>query len=101
MDDLTVENIHVLDSLRLFGTCFDLPLFRLPEVEIVNIYDLSQGAHRKFFLKGGLQALHFNQSSTQAAMDPKTIRAFIGRPSINTFRGKEQADVLSEEIQYS
>ncbi len=101
VDDLTVENIHALDSLRPFGTGFELPLFRLQDVEIVNIYDLSQGAHRKFFLKGGLQALHFNQSSTQAAMDPKTIRAFIGRPSINTFRGKEQVDFLIEEIQYA
>ncbi len=100
IEDLTVENIHALDSLRPFGTGFELPLFRLQDVDIINVYDLSQGAHRKFFLKGGIQALHFNQSSIQAAIDPKTIKAFIGRPSINVFRGKEKVDFLIEEIQY-
>ncbi len=99
VEDLTVENIHALDLLRPFGTGFELPLFRLKDVDIVNVYDLSQGAHRKFFLKGGIQALHFNQSSLQAAIDPKTIQSFIGRPSINSFRGKEKVDFLIEEIQ--
>lgn len=99
-EELTLENIHALDCLRPFGTGFELPLFRISQPKIVNTFDLSQGLHRKFTLNGGLQALHFNQGSMEAAMDINTIEAFIGRPSINRFNGKEKVDFLIEEIIY-
>lgn len=98
--DMTLENVHALDCLRPFGTGFELPLFRINQPQIVSTFDLSQGLHRKFTLQGGLQALHFNQGSLEAAMDINTIEAFIGRPSINRFKGKEKVDFLIEEIIY-
>ncbi len=99
-EEVTVENVRSLDAFRPFGPGFELPRFRLDNPKILNTFDLSGGTHRKFTLRNGLQAIHFNQSGSDAGSDPGEILAFIGTLSISKFRQKESADFLIDEIIY-
>ncbi len=99
-EEITIENIRSLDAFRPFGQGFELPRFRLDQPEIVSQFDLSGGTHRKFTLANGVQAIHFNQSSTDAASDPSTIESLIGTLSISCYRGRESADFVIDEIVY-
>lgn len=98
--EVTVENVQSLDVLRPFGTGFELPHFELDRPTIFSSFDLSEGQHRKFTLAGGLQAVHFNQTSVDQAAPVSSIEKLIGTLSLSTWGGKRKADFLVDEIVY-
>lgn len=99
-EEITVENIESLDILRPFGTGFELPEFELQHPQIESIYDLSAGRHRKFMLSGGVQALHFNQTSADAAASVLSISSMKGTLDINRYQGRKTPSFLIDEIVY-
>lgn len=100
VDEISVANIRALDSLRPFGTGFELPKFVLKHPPIIGKFDLSGGAHRKFQLANGIEALNFNQSNTDARADFHDIDELIGTLSISAFRGRQRADFIVDEVLY-
>lgn len=96
--EASVENIRSLDALRPFGPGLPAPRFGLIEPDIFNSFDLSQGKHRKYAIKGGLQVLNFNQSSMEAAASFDEIEEFIGTLSISTFRNKQTPQFIADQV---
>lgn len=99
-DELTVQDIRSLDTLRPFGKGFELPPFEIDRPRVASFFDLSAGKHRKFTLADGLQCLHFNQSENDMARSVLSIERFVGRPSINSYHGRESVNFLIDEIDY-
>ncbi|MGM9960265.1 MAG: DHH family phosphoesterase [Allobaculum sp.] len=98
-DEINVENVRALDAFRPFGQGFELPRFILNDPQIVRSFDMSQGAHRKFMLSNGVEALHFNQSAQDAHTPFEQIDALIGTLNLSTYRN-EKAEFLIDEIIY-
>ena len=99
-EDLTVENVEALDWLRPFGPGLCEPVFELKDPRITAVYDLSQGRHRKFGLKGGANALHFNQSDADRGQSTADIQAFKGHLSINEYQSRKSVSFVLDEIEY-
>lgn len=100
-EQVTVDNVLSLDALRPFGTGFKLPDFEIDHPFIMRTYDMSQGRHRKFTLEKNVQAIHFNQTSTDRAAKPDQIEKLIGTLSVSTYNGRRSADFLVDEIVYT
>lgn len=99
-DDITVQSILSLDRLRPFGPGFNLPSFELEGVDIKSMYDLSNGKHRRFTLKNGLQCLCFNISPVDKNKSVNSISGFIGTPQISYYRGTRRVSFIVERILY-
>lgn len=98
--EINTANIHALDALRPFGSGFELPKFAVKNPPIISKFDLSGGTHRKFQLANGIEALNFNQSETDARMDYHAIDEIIGTLSLSSFRGRQRADFIIDEVIY-
>ncbi|MCF0259619.1 MAG: DHH family phosphoesterase [Erysipelotrichaceae bacterium] len=99
-EDLTIENVESLDWLRPFGPGLSEPVFELKNPQITSIYDLSQGRHRKFGLKGGANALHFNQSDADRSQSSAGILAFRGHLGVNEYQSRKSVSFILDEIEY-
>lgn len=95
------QSVQSLDALRPFGSGFELPPFEMNHPSIVSSFDLSEGLHRKFRLASGLQAIHFNQTSMDAAAPAESIEKMIGTLSVSVWNGWRSAEFLIDEIVYA
>lgn len=100
VSDITVENMDSLQAIRPFGTGFKMPAFEIDQPLILKSFDFSQGRHRRFYLDGGINAIHFNQTSTDKLAKQEGIEKLIGSISISTWNGTRKAEFMIDEIVY-
>lgn len=98
-EDLTKEAIEALDVLRPFGVGFEEPLFEIENPNIRSIYDIQGGKHRKYTLASGLTCMDFNQTRENKQASVNSIVSFIGRASINNYRGQKQVNFIIQTIE--
>lgn len=96
--EASVENIESLAMLRPFGTGFEMPSFEIDHPSVRNVFDMSEGKHRKYTVDGGLQCINFHQTSYEKAINPNTIEKMIGRLGINEYRGSKSSNFYIDEL---
>lgn len=99
-EEITVENIESLQALRPFGTGFEKPVFVLENPKIVSVFDLTNGKHRKFSLKGGASAMNFNQTSEDMKSSVLSIEKMKGSLEVNVYQGRKSPTFIIDEIVY-
>ena len=100
-EELSLETIQSLDTLRPFGPGFVFPSFEIVHPKIKNLYDFQNHKHRKYTLESGLQCMRFNQSDIEYEKSVNAIYSFIGTVQINQYQGRKQVNFVIDEIVYA
>lgn len=100
-EELSLETIQSLDTLRPFGPGFVFPSFEIVHPKIKNLYDFQNHKHRKYTLESGLQCMRFNQSDIEYKKSVNAIYSFIGTVQINQYQGRKQVNFVIDEIVYA
>lgn len=73
LNDLTIENVKALDTLRPFGVNFTMPVFELKDIRVEKQTKLGNKPHYKLEFSSNLEILFFNQQNWEYD-DVRTIK---------------------------
>ena len=99
-EELTVSSLEDLDHLRPFGPGFSFPAIEVDATQIKSFYDFSNGKHRRYTLDSGLTCLYFNIPKSEQNKSINAIRAFVGQPQMNYYRGTKRVNFVIDRILY-
>lgn len=91
-DDLTLENIEFLDSLKPYGEGLKEPLFYIDNVKVVSKF-IIKGLYPKYTLDNKAEAIAFNPK-----LNSDNIRGFIAKLGFNSFNNKKKINISIDEI---
>ena len=99
-EELTVSSLEDLDHLRPFGPGFSFPAIEVDATQIKSFYDFSNGKHRRYTLDSEWTCLYFNIPKSEQNKSVNAIRAFVGQPQMNYYRGTKRVNFVIDRILY-
>ena len=99
--ELNVQNIKGLDLLEPFGTDNEKPLYYMENVQILDIFPLSDGAHSKLRIKLGFtqaEALVFRKSPDELIVSKGDVCDIIASLGVNEYRGTVSPAIIVSGI---
>jgi single-stranded-DNA-specific exonuclease len=99
-EQISIENVHALESLAPFGPGFECPEFEIKHPPIKTLYDFQNGKHRKYTLENGVQCLRFNQPFEEKCKSVLHVESFVGSMQLSSYQGKNRADFIISKINY-
>ncbi len=99
--DISIENIESLSSLEPFGMCNEEPVYMLKDLNVMKVYQLSEGKHLKLdidFKNFKMSALYFNQGQLFEKLKEKSHLNLVGSLNINEFRNQKSINLIIKDI---
>lgn len=100
-EELTLENVHLLEALEPFGSDNQQPLFLFENVKLLGIVPVSENKHLRLKLQFGklqMTAMYFRMSTEQFPYRVGSQIDFLGNIQSNVYQNKEYLSIVIRDV---
>lgn len=103
-EDLTLENLHAMESLAPFGRKNELPIFCMRRVRILSASPTANRNHMRLVLQCGhlrITAFYFNVSPENFCYQQGDLVDIVFEADINTYNGRQSVQLSLKDMRSS